>query len=342
VIIRRVEPNQLYESVCTIKAPRPISNLESESAECLALGRNMLELCTLTKILQWDYMLGMDALDKACETGGQWVLERAKELATSEGVPMLFENRSQYEENRVTHGPRGVPALRLLIRQLYDREIWRRPEMRSWIRAYFKVGLLTASPGLSLDQASDDDFRNWFWILLNPLSFLIEKRETLDLSATEIVETYRLFRKASGKVHCEVVVPLLGIEGDLPTPLKLGSIYQLSYFTPDEKNRLAGRWLNQGIITSGALQRSKFKLSFEEDYKQEDAPNFQEKTQTEAERVITALRLAARGRVGAQAFFGNRELSGLGIAAQNLPNLYVPEFITKALGNLCTSASFRV
>jgi hypothetical protein len=47
--------------------------------------------------------------------------------------------------------------------------------------------------------------------------------------------------------------------------------------------------------------------------------------------VISALRLAGTGQIGAPAFFQNRESSGLGLTAQNLPNLCVPEFIPKPL-----------
>jgi hypothetical protein len=274
----------------------------------------------------------VETLDKACETAGQWVLDRARESAASGGIPTLLENRTQYEENRFTHGARAVPAPWLLIRRLYDREIWRRPEIRSWIRLHLEAGLLPASPGVSFDQASDDNLRNWAWILLNPLTLLIEKRGTLNLSSAEIVEIYSLFREASrGTIRCEVIVPLLGVEGDLPNPLKLGNVYQLSRFTPQEKNRLAGRWLNQGIITERALHRSKFKLSFEEIYKQPEQEDFQQTLQTEVELIITALRLAASGRVGAPALFENREVSGLGITAQNLPNLDVPEVVMKPL-----------
>src|ERR1700730_7481109 len=170
----------------------------------------------------------METLDKACETAARWVLDRARELAQSVGIPKLLENRTHYEENRVTHGARLVAAPRLLIRQLYDREIWRSAEIRTWISVYLQAGLLTPSPPVSLDQASEADLRNWTWILLNPLSFLIEKRETLDLSSVEIVETYGKFRDAArGLFHCEIVVPLLGIQGDLSNPLKLGKVYEL-------------------------------------------------------------------------------------------------------------------
>jgi hypothetical protein len=280
----------------------------------------------------WYNSLEMETLDEACETNGEWVLARAKELARATGIPTLVENRTDYQETRITHGARVVAAPGLLIRQLYDRGIWRSPEIRRWIDIHLQAGLLNASTGVRVDQVSEDDLRNWTWILLNPLVFLIEKRETLDLSSAEIGETYRRFRDVwRGNLHCEVIVPLLGVQGDLPVPVKLGKVYEISQFTPKEKNRLAGRWLNQGIMTAGALQRAKFKLSFTKEYKQQDEGDLQWEIQKEAERVISALRLAGPGRTGAPAFFQNREDSGLSITAQNLPNLSVPEFIQKPL-----------
>ena len=274
----------------------------------------------------------METLDEACETTAQWVLARAKELARTIGIPRLLENRTNYEENRITHGAQLVAAPRLLINQLYDSGIWRSPEIRRWIDVHLQAGLLNASTGSTVDQASEDDLRNWSWILLNPLGFLIEKRETLDLTSAEVVETYRRFRNVwRGKSCCEVIVPLLGVQGDLTAPVKLGDVYELSQFTPKEKNRLAGRWLNQEIMPAGALQRAKFKLSFAKEYNQKDEGDLQWAIQTEAERVISALRLAGPGRIGAPAFFQSREDSGLSVTAQNLPNLSVPEFIPKPL-----------
>jgi len=280
----------------------------------------------------WYDSLEMETLDETCETNGQWVLARAKELARATGIPTLLENRTDYQETRITHGARVVAAPGLLIRQLYDQGIWRSPEIRRWIDLHLQAGLLNASTDTRVDQVSENDLRNWTWILLNPLVLLVEERETLDLSSAEIRESYRRFRNIwRGNLHCEVIVPLLGVQGDLPAPVKLGKVYELSQFTPKEKNRLAGRWLNQGIMSAGALQRAKFKLSFTKEYKQQDEGDLQWEIQIEAERVISALRLAGPGRIGAPAFFQNRKDSGLSTTVQNLPNLSVPEFIPKPL-----------
>src|SRR5665213_1540012 len=135
----------------------------------------------------------MDTLNKACEENGQWVLSKAKELARTNGIPTLLENVTFYEETRSTHSARLAPAPRLLIRQLYEEGIWRSPEIRRWIDVSLQAGLLNAPTGARVDQVSEDDLRKWTFILLNPLVHLIEKRETLELSSTEIGEAYRRF-----------------------------------------------------------------------------------------------------------------------------------------------------
>jgi len=256
----------------------------------------------------------------------------AKQLTNAVGIPAMVENYSECTENGIHHGARLVPAPQQLLRQLNEREIWRTQEVRDLIRIHLDAGLLASQPGVTLDSALEADLKNWCWILLNPLVYLVEKRQSLDLDSSEIVDAYRRFRDVwRGNLHCEVVVPLLGLEGELPSQLKIGKLYSLSRFTPQEKTRLAGRWLNQSIITSSALQRSKFKLSFEKSYNQQKQAEWQTEIQSEAERAITAMRLSGTGRVGAPAFFEHYADSGLSVRVQNLPNLEVPEFVPQSL-----------
>jgi hypothetical protein len=228
-------------------------------------------------------------------------------------VPLLIEKAVEFLPNgSTTRGPRTAPSYRLLADSVCRQVGFTSEPARAAVDKHVAAGIFKDFvPG-------EDGYRQKIWVLSRPILRAIEKRESLDVEASDLLDAYHPFRDAwSGdRIVSHILVPVLNIEGDRSINF---TQVELSPFSRDQKNSVGRTFLHhQDLISISTVNRSTFQLRWRKSASQDEMGECEAKAEDEIKCAITALRLAGPGDVGAQAVLYDREESGLGVGFSTL------------------------
>jgi hypothetical protein len=266
-----------------------------------------------------------DALERSYIRAASSLLRDAIHLST--GIPLPQIQVVQFEATRMAHGPQMVDAPAEILKFMIRPESgYANCQFADCVTQHFGSGLLTRdeAPGQSSQVRSAND-RVYHWKLMQPLLQAVEDASSLSLEPNQILIAYRCFKKAwLGQASSEMLIPLSGLEGALSSAVKFERLLLSRFFVP-EKNKFARRNHHPQYITFNGIGRSHFKLTSQ--LSSDDGGDSRWDIQIEAQRIITAFRLALPGRLGARAIFVDAIARAFGGSPGNFAGFEVPEFV---------------
>jgi hypothetical protein len=138
--------------------------------------------------------------------------------------------------------------------------------------------------------------------IIDPISEVVYAIRKLDPTDEELLTAFADYQKSwsTKNAQWQIFIPLLNFESDVPT-LQLGR-YELCQFTSSTKNMIAGGYFPPRLSPWDVAQ-STFMLSLS--YSHDDPGDYdaRQRERDAAERVISALRLAGTGPLGALCYY---------------------------------------
>ena len=241
--------------------------------------------------------------EKAFTTFALVLLNRMADWIQSTGLPLRSVQELRFTDSG--YGPHGItiPDYWATLRPHLE-TIWLMPEAEACIRELLSCGVLkvpSMSDGVG-NPIPNPSFEQYKAILINQATTQIvlslRQHSCFPLTVKQIQETYTRMKEArtSSTRRRRLVVPLFNFQSQM-VPLKFGSL-ELTKFSPEEKTATWNAGPFDMTVTVYDFSQVKYKLSGS--YVQTEPPSTTKNpTLTDAESVITALRLLKSGEVGA-------------------------------------------
>lgn len=232
--------------------------------------------------------------------------------------------------NQFIRGPLIRPAYKVVVEQLLDSGFWTTSEAKDCVRAHFKAGAFKSFPAADLQAWPQLTKR-----LTEPLLRCLDVSRGQDVDERKLLDIYFRYLGAwTGEIYSQMTVPILNIEGGVGIKFE---DFELAPFSMEEKNAFAPSLLYQDLISIDSVSRCTYQIKSSLSATQEKVAEWESTAPFRIQQIITSLRLAVAGQVGAQAVFFDNEGCGSS-GRQSLFHLKVSPYSEKYVLDASTAA----